>query len=85
MYFVEMVDDVLLGLVRIFKDWFLDEVYNVICIFIYMVVLVYEVGYSLGFMYNFGGFDDVVNYYEGYWVLWDDGNMGFWISDFIMD
>lgn len=76
MYLPEMVDDALMGLARELQDVPSDEVYDIIRESIYTSVLAHEVGHSLGLMHNFAGSEDAVNYFDDYWKIRDDGNVG---------
>ncbi len=75
-YLPEMADDALLGLARELEDSDADAVYERARRSIYTAVLAHEVGHSLGLMHNFGGSDDAINYFDGYWKLRDDGDVG---------
>ncbi len=75
-YLPEMADDALMGLARRLKGKSDDEVYETARRAIYTAVLAHEVGHSLGLMHNFGGSDDAINYFDDYWHIRDDGNVG---------
>jgi hypothetical protein len=81
MYLPEMADDALMGLARELKDADPDEVYDIIYESIYTAVMAHEVGHSLGLMHNFAGSEDVVNYFDEYWKIRDDGNVGPRLND----
>ena len=85
MYLPEMADDALLGLAREVKGKSSDEIWKTVKTSVYTAVFAHEVGHSLGLMHNFGGSDDVVNYFDEYWKLRDDGKMGPRITDPITD
>ncbi|MCA9539517.1 MAG: zinc-dependent metalloprotease [Myxococcales bacterium] len=75
-YLPEMADDALMGLARELKGKSGEEAYNTARNSIYTAVLAHEVGHSLGLMHNFGGSDDALNYFDAYWHIRDDGNVG---------
>ena len=85
MYLPEMLDDALMGLAKEVKGKSSDEIYDIVRDSVYTAVFAHEVGHSLGLMHNFGGSDDVVNYFDDYWKLRDDGNVGPRTSDPITD
>ena len=85
MYLPEMLDDALMGLAKEVKGKSSDEIYEIVRDSVYTAVFAHEVGHALGLMHNFGGSDDVVNYFDDYWKLRDDGNVGPRISDPITD
>lgn len=76
MYLPEMADDALLGLARELKDHDSDDVYDIIRKSIYTSVFAHEVGHSVGLMHNFAGSEDSINYFDDYWKIRDDGNVG---------
>ncbi len=76
MYLPEMADDALMGFARELKDRSSEEIYAVVRDRLYTAVFAHEVGHSLGLMHNFGGSDDVVNYFDEYWEIRDDGRVG---------
>lgn len=69
MYLADMADDAMMGLAKDLKDKKPEEVYAIIKDSLYTAVFAHEVGHSLGLMHNFGGSDDVVNYFDDYWKL----------------
>ncbi|MCO4762844.1 MAG: zinc-dependent metalloprotease [Myxococcales bacterium] len=75
MYLPEMLDDALMGLAKEVKGKTSDEIYKMVQESVYTAVFAHEVGHSLGLMHNFGGSDDAVNYFDGYWKLRDDGKV----------
>lgn len=81
MYLPEMTDDALMGLARELQDVPSDEVYDIIRTSIYTSVFAHEVGHSLGLMHNFAGSEDAINYFDDYWKVRDDGNVGPRIND----
>ncbi len=85
MYLPEMLDDALMGLAKEVKGKTSDEIYQIVRQSMYTAVFAHEVGHSLGLMHNFGGSDDVVNYFDDYWKLRDDGDVGPRIYDPITD
>ncbi|HAN30561.1 MAG TPA: hypothetical protein DCQ06_03095 [Myxococcales bacterium] len=85
MYLPEMLDDALMGLAREVKGKTSEEVYQIVRESVYTAVFAHEVGHSLGLMHNFGGSDDAVNYFDGYWKLRDDGKVGPRLNDPISD
>ncbi|AWV88303.1 zinc-dependent metalloprotease [Bradymonas sediminis] len=76
MYLPEMTDDALMGLAKELQDAAPEEVYDIIRTSIYTSVFAHEVGHSLGLMHNFAGSEDAVNYFDDYWKIRDDGNVG---------
>lgn len=85
MYLPEMLDDALMGLAKEVKGKTSEEIYDIVRKSVYTAVFAHEVGHSLGLMHNFGGSDDVVNYFDDYWKLRDDGSVGPRILDPITD
>ncbi len=76
MYLAGMNDDALMGLARELKGKDPDTIYKTIRKTIYTAVWAHEVGHTLGLMHNFGGSEDAVNYWDKYWQIRDDGNVG---------
>jgi hypothetical protein len=85
MYLPEMADDALMGLARELKDADPETVYDTIRNSIYTAVFAHEVGHSLGLMHNFAGSEDALNYFDQYWKIRDDGDVGPRIVDPISD
>ena len=78
MYLPAMADDMLMGLARRYKDQNADfpTIYAGVREALYTAVFAHEVGHSLGLQHNFGGSDDVFNYFDRYWEIRNDGNVG---------
>jgi hypothetical protein len=85
MYLPEMADDALIGLARDLKDKSAEEVYSIARERIYTAVLAHEVGHSVGLQHNFGASEDSVNYFDEYWEIRDDGDVGPRLLDPITD
>ncbi len=85
MYLPEMLDDALMGLAKEVKGKTSDEIYAIVRESVVTAVFAHEIGHSLGLMHNFGGSDDAVNYFDGYWKLRDDGKVGPRLLDPITD
>ncbi len=77
-YLPSMADDALMGLAREFAGASLtsEEIYDQVRLRIYTAVLAHEVGHSIGLQHNFGASDDAMNYFDQYWAIRDDGNIG---------
>lgn len=78
MYLPEMADDMLMGLARRYEREGADfeTIYADVRKAVYTAVFAHEVGHSLGLQHNFGGSDDVFNYFDRYWEIRDDGEVG---------
>ncbi len=83
MYLPSMADNALIGLARQVaeEDRTYEEIVSILKTASYTGVIAHEIGHSLGLMHNFGASDDAINYYDEYWQIRDDGNVGPRVDD----
>ncbi|MFH1132369.1 MAG: hypothetical protein V1754_13620, partial [Pseudomonadota bacterium] len=68
-YFIEMADDAMVGLAHRLKGLETEQIWTKARDIIMRAVLTHEMGHTFGLHHNWGGSEDVVNFFPEYWQV----------------